>query len=33
MQSVKIAVRVRPVPMLPPLGSKGCGPSTLMSPA
>jgi len=29
MQSVYIAVRVRPFPRLPPLEQSGCGPSTL----
>ena len=33
MLSVYMAVRVRPVPRLPPLELKGCGPSTRMSPA
>jgi hypothetical protein len=33
MQSVYMAVRVRPFPKLPPLEQSGCGPSTLMSPA
>jgi hypothetical protein len=33
MQSVYIAVRVRPFPRLPPLEQSGCGPSTLISPA
>jgi hypothetical protein len=33
MQSVYIAVRVRPFPRLPPLEQNGCGPSTLISPA
>ena len=31
--SVYMAVRVRPLPRLPPLELKGCGPSTLMSSA
>ncbi len=33
MQSVYIAVRVRPFPRLPRLEQNGCGPSTLISPA
>lgn len=33
MQSVYIAVRVRPFPRLPPLEHNGCGPSTRISPA
>ena len=33
MLSVYMAVRVRPVPKLPPLEQNGCGPSTLISPA
>ena len=31
--SEKRTARLRPVPLLPPLGRKGCGPSTLMSSA
>jgi hypothetical protein len=33
MQSVYMAVRVRPFPRLPSLEHSGCGPSTLISPA
>ena len=33
IQSVYMAVRVRPFPRLPPLEHNGCGPSTLISPA